>query len=55
MTLLRMKLPGLCGQTATESPHDRQDYGCTAALTKCLCPRGGAGGSDRADGGDNAL
>src|SRR5262249_42637661 len=31
VTPLPTKIPGLCGQTATESPHDRQDYGRMAA------------------------
>ena len=39
MTPLPMKIPGLCGQTATESPHDRQDYGRMAAATEVSVPR----------------
>src|SRR5262249_19203527 len=30
------QIPRLCGQTATESPHDRQDYDGTAATTEGL-------------------
>src|SRR5262245_6288385 len=31
---LRTRIPQLCGQTATESPHRRQEYGFQGALTK---------------------
>src|SRR5262249_37772826 len=32
----RTQISRLCGQTATESPHDRQDYDGTAATTEGL-------------------
>src|SRR2546429_4111682 len=32
-------IPRLCGQTATESPHDRQDYGGTAAAAEAASGR----------------
>src|SRR5215813_3909247 len=36
LTPVRTHITRLCGQTSTESPHDRQDYDGTAATTEGL-------------------